>query len=268
MHELALLVPALASEDVLDRLLPLAPYGIYEVAAGDQVELRVRGQQDELPSAAAVVATAASWPHELREREVPDDWVARRLLDYEPHGVAGRLVVRPAWAPPPPPDMLDVVLEERDAFGGGGHPTTWACLEALFELEPSGSLADLGCGSGVLAITAARLGFDPLVAVDREASALEATRANAELNRIAIEMQQLDLMADPPPPARTVAANVPPDVHAVIAQRISSETETVLASGVLTTAADDVADLYAAAGFRVDSRAELGGWAVLILRRA
>ena len=267
MHELALRVPAFASEDVLDRLLPLAPYGIHEVVAGDQVELRVRGPQDELPSAAAVAASAGSWPHELSEREVPDDWDARRRLDYEPRVVAGRLIVRPPWAPPAPPGVLDVVLEERDAFGGGGHPTTWACLEALFELEPSGSLADLGCGSGVLAIAAAQLGFDPLVAVDREASALEVTRVNAEVTEVSVEARQLDLMADRPPPARTVVANVPPEVHSAIAGRISTETDIVLASGLLATAADHVADLYTAAGFSEHSRSELGGWAVLILRR-
>jgi ribosomal protein L11 methyltransferase len=267
MVELALRVPAAAAEDVLDRLLPLAPHGVYEVAVGDDVELRVRGARMEMPAREAVAAAAGSWAFALRRRDVSDDWKVRRAADYEPRVVAGRLVVRPEWAPPADDGLIDLVLEESDAFGGGGHPTTWICLEALCDIEPHGSLADLGTGSGVLAIAGALLGFDDVVALERDQTALAAARANVAHNQVAVDVREADLVQDPPARARTLVANVPPEVHAAIAQELSPATLTVIASGVLAEAADAVTERYAAAGMRLLSRREAGGWVALTLTR-
>src|SRR4051812_20025635 len=99
MIEIALRVPHDVVEEVLDRLLLIAPHGAYEVPVGDEVELRVRGSRAELPTRDAVVAAACGHEHAISERELPDDWASRRLIDYQPHVVAGRLVVRPGWAP-------------------------------------------------------------------------------------------------------------------------------------------------------------------------
>ena len=268
MRELAVTVPADAVEDVLDELLPLAPHGVFEVARGDRVELRVRAQAATLPAREAVAAAAGAWGASLREREVPDDWHERRAFDHEPLVVAGRLAVRPDWAPAPPAAPLDVVLSDDGAFGAGNHPTTRACLELLCALPPGGAFADLGCGSGVLAIAAALLGWRPVVALDAEERALVATRANARRNRVEIEVRAADLRTHVPPQAATMVANVPPAVHAAIAARLERPPDALLVSGVLDEAADEVARVYAAAGLREARRDVSLGWATLLFTRS
>src|SRR2546430_14666512 len=96
------------------------------------------------------------------------------------------------------------------------HPTTRACLELLLELEPGGLFADLGCGSGVLAIVAARLGWGPLVAVDVQPLSVQTARENAERNGTEIEIDVADLLRVPAPTADGLAANGPAAVHASI----------------------------------------------------
>ena len=268
MRELAIRVPAYAVEDVLDGLLLMAPHGVHEVPRGAEVELRVRGGPDELPPAAAVVAAAGEWGRSLRERHVPDDWRERRAADHEPLVIAGRLAVRPAWAPEPDDGLLDVALEDQEAFGVGTHPTTRACLQALCALEPAGAFADLGCGSGVLAIAAARLGWSPVAAIDHEPHAVAATRANAARNGVAVDVRQGDLAATPAPRAAAIAANVPLDLHAAIATTMADVPRTLIASGVLAEHADAAARAYAAAGLHEVQRTVESGWAVLVLRRA
>ena len=268
MRELALHVPPEAVEDVFDRLLPLAPHGIHELRRPGAVELRLRGRPDELPAREHVAAAGGQWGASLTEREVPDDWRERRALDYEPDVIANRLVVRPAWAPPLGPEWMQIVLEERDGFGTGGHPTTRACLEELAACPADGSLADLGSGSGVLAIAAALLGFEPVVAIERDSVAADAVRANAAGNDVAVEVRELDLAGEDAPPADTVVANVPLELHALIARRMARPPRVLIASGLLDAGADEVAAAYVAAGLREARRRSDGGWSLLVLVRA
>jgi len=103
------------------------------------------------------------------------------------HGVpVGRLWVGPPWEEPPA-DAVAVVIDPGRAFGTGAHATTRLCLELLQEVEPT-SLLDVGCGSGVLSVAAAKLGFAPVNAVDIDEVALETTRINAEANGAAVEV--------------------------------------------------------------------------------
>jgi len=142
----------------------------------------------------------------------------RRLAADLDVTIGGRVHVRPPWCDPPPaptgPDadaLLDIVIDPNQAFGTGAHATTQLCLEALLALDrpsPPGALVDLGCGSGVLAIAAARLGWDPVSGVDHEAAAVEAARENALANGVALDVRHGDLLHDgrPVPSAPTVVA--------------------------------------------------------------
>ena len=107
-----------------------------------------------------------------RAADVEAGWENRWRAFHQPVRV-GRLWVGPPWEPPVS-DALVVVIDPGRAFGTGSHQTTQLCLAALQELEPS-SLLDVGCGSGVLSVAAALLGFAPVVGVDIEAPSVEAT---------------------------------------------------------------------------------------------
>ncbi len=98
----------------------------------------------------------------------------------------GRCWVGPPWEQPPP-DVVAVVIDPGRAFGTGAHATTRLCLDLLQEVEPT-SLLDVGCGSGVLSVAAAKLGFAPVNAVDIDTVALETTRGNAQVNGVAVEV--------------------------------------------------------------------------------
>jgi ribosomal protein L11 methyltransferase len=205
MREVVLRVPAHALDDVLDRILPVVPDGVRErpVPPG-QVELRMRGPQ--LPSLATIALAVGRLPFQISEHAVSDDWRERRLAEYEAEPVGGRLVVRPPWAPPAAPGQIDIVLGEGSAFGVGTHPTTRKCLELLLDLPPAGSFADLGCGSGVLAILASRRGWSPVSAVDIQSVSVDAARANALRNEVEIEAWVCDLSREPAPRAAGFAA--------------------------------------------------------------
>lgn len=119
--------------------------------------------------------------------------------------------VGPLWVGPPwtEPDVgaLAVVIDPGRAFGTGAHATTRLCLELLLRCE-RGSLADLGCGSGVLAIAACKLGFAPVVALDADDVAVEVTRANARANGVDVAVGRRDLLRDPLPAADVAVANI------------------------------------------------------------
>jgi ribosomal protein L11 methyltransferase len=133
----------------------------------------------------------------------------------------GPLWIGPPWEHPPE-DAVPVVIDPARAFGTGSHPTTRLCLEFLVELE-RGSLVDLGCGSGVLAIAGAKLGFDPVVAFDLEQAAVEAARRNAHANAVEIEIRRSDVLDAELPPADVAVANINVAVVESVAPRIRTK---------------------------------------------
>src|SRR4051794_3358099 len=121
----------------------------------------------------------------VKGEPVPDDWAERWKRFHRPVLVAGRVYVRPPWEREAVrPGVEEIVIDPGQAFGTGTHPTTAMCIELLLELEPEGSLWALGCGSGVLAIPAAKLGSEPVIALDSDLAALEATDRNARANGV------------------------------------------------------------------------------------
>lgn len=263
-------VPAGAVEGVLDRLLPMVPGGVREIECGAEVELRMRGA--ELPPVGELARAAGVRRRSVEEHEVPDDWRARRLLDYRPLVIGGRLVVRPGWAPAATDsvkagdDLIEIVLGEGPAFGGGTHPTTQACLELLLGLAPLGAFADLGCGTGVLAILAAKLGSDPVLAVDVQPGSVEAAAANAARNGVQLDAFVSDLNVDQPPGCETLAANLPAAAHTSIAARLALPLPRVaLLSGFGPTEAGTVTAAYARRGLHARRTIERSGWTIVVV---
>ena len=210
MIRLAVRVRRDRAEIALAELLELAPGGVEEVDHGDCVEYAVYGAAGELPDLGDVRATAGDDLVEVSSREVADDWADRWRQFHTPIVVDGRLRVRPPWTEPED-GPLDVVIDPGQAFGTGAHATTRLCLELLLGLEDTGpptSLLDVGCGSGVLAIAAAKLGFTPVLALDHEAESVAATRENAAANGVRIDVRRADLRRDELPEAPVVTANL------------------------------------------------------------
>jgi ribosomal protein L11 methyltransferase len=266
MREVVLRVPRAAVEDVLDRLLPIVPGGVREVPAGRHVELRMRGA--ELPELAEIASKVGRWSHKLAEHEISDDWRERRQADYEPDVIGGRLIVRPEWAPAAGPGLIDIALSESAAFGAGTHPTTRTCLELLLGVAPIGAFADLGCGTGVLAILAARLGWTPVLAVDVQPGSVAATVANAAANRAAVTARVADLSSEAPSACDGFAANVPAGLHEVIAAGWEPPGPRFgLLSGFGPDEAPSVIGAYAAQGLRERGRTDSRGWSVVVLER-
>jgi ribosomal protein L11 methyltransferase len=179
--------------------------------------------------------------------------------------------VRPPWtAAPDDRQLLDVVVDPGQAFGTGAHHTTRMCLEALLELQPGGAFMDLGCGSGVLAIAACKLGWAPVAGVDHERASVAATLDNAAVNGVAVAARHADLLRDGPvPTAPTVAANLVRPLLAQVARAgFDGEPPRVLvASGLLHAEADAIAAAFEAHGLRERARRHSGEWAALTLAR-
>jgi ribosomal protein L11 methyltransferase len=153
---------------------------------------------------------------------------------------------------------MSVVIDPGQAFGTGAHPTTQLCLEHLLGHAPV-SLLDVGCGSGVLSIAAAKLGYEPIVALDLDEAAVEATRTNAEVNDVDLEVHLVDALTDQLPAAELVLANIALAPVEDLASRLES-TE-LIASGYLVS---DEPDLT---GWERVERRDLQGWAADHFRR-
>jgi ribosomal protein L11 methyltransferase len=266
MREVTVTVPRRAVEDVLDRLLPIVPGGVREVSIGRHVELRMRGS--DIPDRDALEQAAGRWPYRLSEREVPDDWRQRRLLDYEQNVIGGRLVVRPEWAPAAGAGLIDIPIADSAAFGSGTHPTTRTCLEQLLAIEPLGSFADLGCGSGVQAILAARLGWSPVIAFDVLAECVSAALGNAQAAGVQIEARVMDLAEEAPPTTDGFAANLPAGLHEIVAGSLASPLPRVgVLSGFGSDEAAAVKAAYARRGLHKRRSVEVLGWSIVVLDR-
>jgi ribosomal protein L11 methyltransferase len=254
------------AEIVLAELLELAPSGVEEVSLPDGVvEYAVYGPPGEVPLLPDLRAAAGEALVDISTSEIADDWADRWRSFHKPLVLDGRLTVRPPWEPAAV-TPLDVVIDPGQAFGTGAHATTRLCLELLLSLDsPGGSFLDLGCGSGVLAIVAARLGYAPVAGLDNDPAAIEATLANAAVNEVAIEARRFDLRTDPTPDTDLVVANLLAPLLLEWAPRASAPR--VIASGILAGEADRVAAAFAAAGMHERERRWGGEWVALLLAR-
>jgi ribosomal protein L11 methyltransferase len=266
MLRLAVRVHRRQAELVLAELLELAPSGVEEVQIGPEViEYAVYGAPGELPALPALKAAAGGAYVDLSTEEIADDWADRWRSFHRPVVIGDRLTVRPPWEPPAAAG-LDVVIDPGQAFGTGAHATTHLCLELMLEQAAAGSLVDVGCGSGVLAIVAAKLGWAPVRALDYDPAAITATGENAARNGVELEVARFDLREQPVPDADLVVANVlaPPLIAWAGFQRRLAPN--LILSGLLATEADRVAAAFARRGHREHARRRRGEWAARALR--
>jgi ribosomal protein L11 methyltransferase len=204
------------------------------------------------------------------------DWTAAWREHFRPVAVGHALLVAPPWEIPAASDRLVLVIEPGRAFGTGHHGTTAGCLallEAIVAAERPSRAIDLGTGSGILAIAAARLGVGHVLACDSDPDAVAAAETNATRNGVADRVRPIvgdaaTLAADPAP---LVLANLLAAAHRALAgryARLVAPNGMLVAGGLLDAEADDVAGALAVQGFRRETTCRLEGWTSLALRHA
>ncbi len=275
MIRLAIRVARDQAELVLAELAELAPAGLEERDVDEStVEYAIYGAPGELPPLPDLRAAVGGALVDVSTTELADDWDVR-WRTWHPAVVVesgGRtLRVRPPWEEPLP-GTIDVAIEPAQAFGTGAHETTRLSLTLLMELAGKGAdpllaLADWGCGSGVLAIAAAKLGFAPVIACDVEAASVAATRDGARDNGVAVEVSRCDLRRNPGPWAPTVTANLVRPLLLEVASGLGPLPERLVVSGLLRAEADEVAAAFAARGMTETDRREGTEWSALLLER-
>ena len=243
-------VPLARAEEARAVMLDLFPLG-FEEREGDGV-LELAAYTDQADAGRLLGELGP-----VREFEVAAGWEDEWRRFHRPARV-GPLWIGPSWERPDA-GAIAIVVDPGRAFGTGAHATTRLCLELLLELEPSG-LVDLGCGSGVLAVAAAKLGFVPVVALDNDEAAVEAARRNAAENGVEVDACSADVLADPLPAVDVAVANIAREPVERAAERFSGSV--VIASGYLED------EQPAAKGWHVEDRRLREGWAADLLVRA
>jgi ribosomal protein L11 methyltransferase len=276
------------AELALAELLELAPAGVEEVELDDgRVEYAVYGAPGELPALPDLRALAGGTPVEVSTTEIADDWPERWREFHRPvliEGGAGvpALRVRPPWEPAADAGgALDLVIDPGQAFGTGAHATTRLCLSLLLgvraERAPDAAVLDVGAGSGVLAIAAAKLGYQPVLALDNEIESVEAAAENARVNGVTLRSERFDLRreelpwvgaGEPAPGPVIVLANLLEPLLAELAGALAGPPVELIAGGLLAEQLDGTAAVFAAAGMSERARLLADGWGALRLVRA
>ncbi len=296
MIRLALRVRRADAEIVLAELLELAPSGVEEVELDErEIEYAVYGSAGELPTLPDLRAAAGLALIDVSTSSVDDNWPERWkqfhrpvLVDSPAPERVPAIYVRPPWEPPlERADALEIEIEPGRAFGTGAHATTRLCLELLLELTAAaasgiaqappvrgaarrrhGSLLDLGTGSGVLAIAANRLGYQPVWALDNDPASVRAAAGNAQANGVTIEARLFDLHRDALPGVRVpvMLANLLRPLLLDLTCAIQRPPKQLIAGGLLRAEVDEVTRAFAArAGLSERERRYSGDWAAVWL---
>ena len=237
-------MPVGERESAIARLLDLAPGGFEEIDDGDELELAA---YVDAPGEAVIRAEFPDATATIVEPGWEDRW-----REFHRPAWAGGVWLGPPWVPPPT-GAPTVVIDPGRAFGTGAHPTTRLCIELLAGLGQRGSLLDVGCGSGVLSIAGARLGFGPIVAIDDDPVAVEVTRENAVANGAVVETRLVDALRDALPKADVAVANVLLAPVEAILTRLDAAA--AVTSGYLA------GEVPAHPGWERAATTELDGWA-------
>jgi ribosomal protein L11 methyltransferase len=259
-------VAAGAADGVRGELALLAAGGWAEREQAGVVAFDVWARAADADAGPRLAAALAAWGAQVATAPEGDEWRDGLRRHHVPIEIAGRLRVRPPWTAPAP-GMLDVVIDPGMAFGTGQHATTRGCLDLLTD-RPGGALIDVGCGSGVLAIAARLLGYDPVTAVDNDPLAVEATAANARANGVDLLVALCDADVQELPPAETLVANILATPVAALAERLASPPpEQVVLSGFRPAAAGRVVGAWRSAGYVPRRRIDADDWTAVRMER-
>ncbi len=199
--------------------------------------------------AAAAAAIGRTLPTCLRREVADQDWVRLTQAQFAPIRITDGLWIVPSWCEPVDAAALNLVVDPGLAFGTGSHPTTRLCLAWLAsELAPGESVLDYGCGSGILAVAAARLGAGSVVGTDVDPQAIVASEANAAVNRAAARFMLPDALgAAGCDRFDVVVANILTNPLRLLAPALAARVRPggrIVLSGILDTQTEDVAAAY------------------------
>ncbi|MDN3555322.1 50S ribosomal protein L11 methyltransferase [Halomonas maura] len=251
-------------------------------------ETVLTGLYDDLAGLSAMLERlAAAWAEAMPGEPCPEiehellddrDWERAWMEDFQPLRMGERLWIVPSWHAAPDPGAVNLHLDPGLAFGTGTHPTTALCLEWLDGLAVAGELAsrevlDVGCGSGILAIAALKLGARRATGTDIDPQALSASRDNAQRNAIPdtafglCYAEQLDASASFPVVIANILAGPLVELAGEIAGRVAPGGRLAL-SGILQAQAEEVQAAYAAQGLAMDEPVVREGWVRLTGERS
>lgn len=259
-----------AGVEILDRRAAMLVPEVGDLAAG-RVLLRAYVEGD-----AALPLDLEAFPRAtVRGTEpVDDDWQERWKDFFHATRVSDRFVVRPPWenlADPPGPGIIEIVVEPGMAFGTGTHETTRLCIRALDgRVEPGMSVLDVGCGSAILCVAAARLGARPIVGIDIDPGSIQVSRENLRANGVSGRVQVSTMpLAEIDGRWDVVVANILSSILVTLRKDLVARVAPggrLLLSGILEREADEVAEAFEALGMVEEERTEEAAWACLVMR--
>lgn len=283
--EISVRVNQEAAEAVAEVLSRYAPQGVaFEMhedseaevtvkaylAVDAEIEIRQRKVEEALWHLSQIWAVIP----EPAFRRVPDqDWTATWKEQIPVLHLGGRIVIKPSWRTyTPAEDELVLELDPGIAFGTGLHPTTQLCVAAIEQFVQTGSsVLDMGTGTGILALVAARLGAAPILAVDNDENAVIAARRNAEANGLISQIEmRYGSLADVEASYDVIVANIlAPIITAMagagLARRLHAD-GVLIASGILREQAEGVTEALERSGLQVTEIRPMDEWVAIVAR--
>ncbi|WP_333871384.1 50S ribosomal protein L11 methyltransferase [Desulforamulus putei] len=245
--------------EVLNRPMPIVKAYLPE---GPTLEDKLALLQERLAG-----LPLPSVPKVETARVAEEDWATAWMAYYKPVEIGRKLAVKPSWeAYTPPAGRIVLELDPGMAFGCGNHPTTTMCMEFLEGIIKGGEMvADVGTGTGILAITAAKLGAARVLAVDLDEVAVKVARENVQLNHVQDKVEVLhgNLLDQVNRPVDIVIANIVANVIIILAPdvlRILKPGGFFITSGIIGFRAAEVKEKLQQSGFKVLERKEDGEW--------
>ncbi len=219
-------------------------------------------------------------PAPVYKQVVDEDWISAWKQHYHPIRVGKRLLILPAWVEMDPGKRLPVRIDPSMAFGTGTHPSTQLCLELLeTRVRPGEPVIDVGCGSGILSITALKLGASHTLAVDIDPQAVRSTRENAAANEVLEQVEaglgSVDEILHGSytiNKAPVVVANILAPVILTLLQKslgeLVSQAGVLILAGILDEQSAQVEAAARDCGFEVSEKRQMGDWVALVVKRS